>query len=91
MGEDRGHLMKETIHAARHRIGVRGNIFSFLMPWKDILDSLQRVTDMAELVVSHPPEILAQLVRLHMKLGGEDAEVAKFLKEIKVRKHVVLK
>ena len=33
MEEDRGHLMKEGLHAARHRIGVRGNIFSFLMPW----------------------------------------------------------
>ena len=40
--EERGHLMKEGMHAARHRIGVRGNNFSLLTPWKDILDSLHR-------------------------------------------------
>ena len=37
--EDRGHLMKEGMRAARLRIGVRGNIFSFLMSWKDNMDS----------------------------------------------------
>ena len=90
MEEDRGHLMKEGIHAAKHRIGVRGNIFSFLMPWKEILDSLHRVAEADEPVVPHPPEMLAHVVRLHMKIGGKDAEVAKFVKEIRVRTHVVL-
>ena len=49
--EDHGHLMKEEVHVARHRIGVRGNIFSFLMPWKDIMDSLRRVEHTHDLLV----------------------------------------
>ena len=90
MEEDRGHLMKEGIHAAEYHMGVRGNIFSFLMPWKDILDSLHEVSKASVPVVPHPPEVLAHVVRLHMKLGGEDAGAAKFVKEINVRTEVVL-
>ena len=89
--EDHGRLMKEEVHVARHRIGARGNIFSFLMPWKDIMDSLRRVEHTKELLVPHPPEVLAHVVRLHMKLGGHDAEVSKFVKEVKVRTQVMLK
>ena len=89
MEEDRGHLMKEGIHAAKHRIGVRGNIFSFLMPWKEILDSLHEVSKADVPVVPHPPEMLAHVVRLHMKLGGDNVEAAKFVKEIHVRTDVV--
>ena len=60
------------------------------MPWKEILDSLHRVAEADEPVAPHPPEMLAHVVRLHMKIGGKDAEVAKFVKEIRVRTHVVL-
>ena len=67
--EDRGHLMKEGMHAARHRNGVRGNNFPFLMPWKDIVDSLHRVEQTKDFLAPHPPEVLARVVRLHMKLG----------------------
>ena len=82
--------MKEEMHAGRHRIGVRGNIFSFLMPWKDIMDSLRRVEHTTELLVPHPPEVLAHAVRLHMTRGGEHAEVFKFIKEIQVCTQVIL-
>lgn len=39
----------------------------------------------------HPPEVLAHVARLHMEIEGEDAEVSKFVKEIKVRTQVILK
>ena len=81
--------MKEGMHAARHRIGERGNIFAFLVSWKDMLDSLHRVEQTPVFVAPHPPEILARDVRWHMKIGGDDVEVAKFVKEIKVHAHVV--
>ena len=42
-------------------------------------------------VAPHLPEILAHVVHLHMKIGGEAAEVTRFIKEIKARTHVVLK
>ena len=37
---DRGHLMSEPVGAHRHRWGVRGNCFSYHMPWEDIMASL---------------------------------------------------
>ena len=55
------------------------------------MDSLRRVEHTKELLVPHPPEVLAHVVRLHMEIGGEDAEVSKFFKEIKVHTHVILK
>ena len=39
------------------------------------MDSGRRVEHTKELLVPHPPEVLAHVVRLHMKIGGEDAEV----------------
>ena len=47
------------------------------------MDSLHKVDQTKELLVPHPPEVLAHVVPLHMKIGGEDAVVAKFVKEIK--------
>lgn len=88
--EDHGRTMKEEVHVARHRIGVRGNILSFLIPWKDVMDSLRRVQHTKELLL-HPPEVLSHVVRLHMKVGGDYAEVFKFVKEAKVRAQVILK
>ena len=83
--------MKEEMHAGRHRIGVRGNIFSFLMPWKDIMDFKRRVEHTKEFFMPHPPEVLAHVVRLHMGKGGEYADGSKFVKEIKVYTQVILK
>ena len=65
--------------------------FPFLMPWKDIMDSLRRVGRTKELLVPHPLEVLSHVLRLHMEIGGDDAEVSKFVKEVKVRTHVILK
>ena len=48
---------------------------------------MHRVAEADEPVVPHPPEMLAHVVRLHMKIGGKDAEVAKFVKEVRVRTH----
>ena len=74
--------------AAKHRIGVRGNIFSYPMPWTDIMKSLLLASKSAELIVPHAPELLAHMVRLHLKVNSLD--VTRHMKEICVRTHVVL-
>jgi hypothetical protein len=78
--------------AAKHRIGVRGNIFSYPMPWTDIMESLLVASSAAkrkECIVPHPPEVVAHMVRLHLKLAG-GLEVTRHMKEVCVRTHVVL-
>ena len=34
--------MIEVLHEARHRTAVRGSAYSFLMPWDEIVKSLQQ-------------------------------------------------
>ena len=41
---DRGHLMNEVLKENQPRTAARGQAFTFLMPWEDIVKSLdQRV------------------------------------------------
>ena len=35
----------ELVNASKHRIGVRSNIFPFVMSWKNILDSLHQLVE----------------------------------------------
>ena len=56
------------------------------MPWKDILESL--FVAEKRFVLPHPPELIAHLVRLHLKT--EHLEIARHMKEICVRTHVIL-
>ena len=86
---DRGHLMGEQIGGQRHRWGVRGNCFSYHMPWEDILRSLGRCVEDTELQAPLSQDVLVHLVRLHMKVG--EAEWAKHLRQVKLRAHVALR
>ena len=87
---DRGHLLEETMFKSSFMSVVRGNVFSYHMPWEKILQFLERTTTDDKLtLLPHDPEHLAHMVQLHMKIGSVD--MAKHIKEIKVRAHVVLK
>jgi hypothetical protein len=59
------------------------------MPWNDIMQALLVASASAEQIVPHPPEVVAHMVRLHLKLAG-GSEVTRHMKEICVRTHVVL-
>ena len=39
---DRGHLMNEVLKENQHRAAVRGQAFSFIMPWDEIVKSLHQ-------------------------------------------------
>ena len=87
--EDYGHLMTEPLFEKRNRVGARGNVFSYAMPWDEILQGLQDLSNKGAVGPPHPPEFLAHMVRVHVKVNA--VNVAKRLKEAKVRPHVVLK
>ena len=42
--EPYGHLMQETMQGPHARVAARGNVFSFMMSYEDILKNLQGVT-----------------------------------------------
>ena len=87
--EDRGHLMNEEQFGTKHRVGVRGNVFSLPMPWADIMSSLMLAVEGNTLTLPHPPHMLAHMVKLHLK--SNLLEVTRHMKEIRVRTHVLLR
>ena len=87
---DRHHMMESAVGKAERAWAVRGNIFSFLLPWEKILAQLfQKIEDgdLSEWPLS--PNIVRQIVRVRFVKGPEDL-ISKF-KELHVRSHVVKK
>ena len=85
----RGHLMNEEVFKAQHTTAVRGNIFSFHMPWEDILTSLKEALEDKDLrLLPHSGAVIAHMIRFNLRIGT--IELAKHLKEAKLRGEVVL-
>ena len=81
--------MREPVAKQAFRTAVRGFCFSFIMPWEDIVRSVDDAVsdkDLAELPKG--PEHLKYLCRLHLKVGSVDC--AQYLKEVKLRPFVLV-
>ncbi len=76
-----GRLMLESMEGPRARTQVRGNLFSFALPWEDIenrcrearaawSENLQAVKNTT--CLPHSEEILATLVNVHIVGGTKD-------------------
>ena len=86
---DWGHLMTEELGAQKYRTVVRGNCFSFHMPWEDILESLQQTCEDKDLTcLPRDEQCLKYMLRLHLKVGGVD--FATHLKQVHVRPFVLV-
>ena len=89
--EDRGHLMEEELHRAEFRIGIRGNISSFSIPWEEVYEKLQEIeSTRGGIQLPHSPEVLATMVRFTLKAHAH-ADVVEWVRGAKVRPWVVLK
>ena len=77
--EPYGHLMLDSMEGAQARTQVRGNLFSFSLPWEDIekqclaadadwLKTLKAAR--SAIALPHSEEVLAALVNVHI-VGGE--------------------
>ena len=93
--EDEGHLMREEMFQKQHRIGARGNAFSMHMPWEGIIRSLLTTQSgiglskkQSEQILPWSEDILAQMVRVQLKVASEDA--TKHISQEKLRPRVVL-
>ena len=82
-------MLAEELGRQERSNGVRGNVFSFLMPREDIQLHMDEVTnDEALAAWPHPPGVLCHLVRL--VLTSANAEMLSRILELKVRAHVLL-
>ena len=88
---DRGHLMNEQMHRPQRAYAVRGNAFSFHMPWEKIMEQLGRVLEEDHLdALPHPPEVLSSMVIFSLRIG-DVTDLDKYLPQARLRPHVVLK
>ena len=80
--------MNESMQGPRGRTAARGNVFSFMMPWEDILRALKRAeSDSTRVALPHDGSVLAVLVRVHI-IGGS-LDVTKHLLYVHLRVFVV--
>ena len=62
---DQGHLLEETMFESSFMTVVRGNVFSYHMPWEKIMQFMERTTSDEKLaMMPHDPEHLAHMVQL---------------------------
>ena len=94
--EDQGHLMGEQMYQPTYRTASRGNVFSLLMPWEDIIKGLLQTCGDVDLArppanqgLPHGQEMLSRMVRFHLRISSVDA--SKHIEHARLRPHVVLK
>ena len=86
--EPYGHLMNESMQGSRSRTAARGNVFSFMMPWEDILQNLKKAeSEGTRVALPHDGAVLAVLLRVHIVGGSLD--VTKHLRDVHLRVGVV--
>ena len=68
--EPYGHLMNSSMQGPSVRTAARGNVYSFAMPWEDILMNLRNAEmEGVRVALPHDGAVLAVLVRVHI-IGG---------------------
>ena len=80
----RGHMMMETLANPQRAYSVRGNVFSFMLPWDTVMANLSRAFaagDFSQWPLDQ--DTAATIVRLRM-VRGHEALVRQF-KELRVR------
>ena len=74
---DRGHLLDENVFQRKDPINVRGNAYSFAMPWDKIAAKLSQVVtgkvDWSELPQNE--ELLSRTVLFNLRIGNVDSRI----------------
>ena len=74
---DRGHLLDENVFQRKDAMNVRGNAYSFSMPWDAIAEKLSQVVtgdiDWSELPQNE--ERLARTVLFNLRIGNVDSRI----------------
>ena len=88
--KERRHLADETLGQQERAYAVRGNVFSYILPWESILRNAMDVnTDAVFESWPHPPHVVAHMIRFLFKDTSEE-HCLTYLKELRVRSHVLI-
>ena len=85
---------KEEVHMQRHRVGARGNMTAFQVPWENVFSEMQKVRDAGQAQLPRTGTDLLQLVQVLLQKNGadlDDGDKKQLLKSATVRRDVVLK
>ena len=78
-------------HRPDRGYAVRGNVYSFGMPWEQIIQNMEKVIDAEDVsYLPHSPKTLASVVLFSLRVG-ELVDLNKWMPQAKLRAHVVLK
>ena len=82
---DRGHLLNAEQHRPQRGYAVRGNVYSFHMPWEEIGKSLGQVLqNEQDEALPHPPDTLASMDLFSLRIG-DVVDLNKWLPQAKLR------
>ena len=91
-----GNMLDSKIHMHRHRVGARGNVTSFPMPWQTLLAELQRLdveqSKRQEPDLPHTGQDLANVVQILLKSSDEETRggLSRYIHQARVRRAVVV-
>ena len=88
--KQRHHVCDEELGQQRRAYAVRGNVFSYILPWESILASACTVTP-AEWLKQwpHTPKVVAHLAKAPF-VNTSDEHSLQHLNELKIRAHVLV-
>ena len=92
-----GHMLDSTVHMQRHRVGVRGNATTFLLPWEALLAECTRLEEEIERrqspLLPRSGSELASIVQVLLKANDSASQqhMTNFIHQAKVRSDVVVR
>ena len=83
--------MDETMFQRTDAAVVRGNCYSFQMPWEHIMEGLEKVVkDKDWRSLPHDESVLSRMVLFNLRIG-DVVDLNEWLPTARLRPHVVLK
>lgn len=79
------------VHINNHRMGARGNVTSFPLPWQDLLQQLE--DSPAHIALPRSPRELSEFVSVLLKTsddGDDPQQLRRFVHQALVRRQVVI-
>ena len=88
--KERHHTADVELGGQERAIGIRGNVYSYMLPWESILMNAAKMTSDAVFETwPHPPDVVAHMIRF-LFLSTSDEQCMAYLKELHVRSHVLV-
>jgi hypothetical protein len=85
---------KERVHMQKHRVGARGNMTAFQVPWENVFSEMEKIRTAANTQLPRTGTDLLQLVQVLLQKNGaelEQTDVNQLLASATVKRDTVLK